>query len=1003
MTISPASPASPGTTATELNLLEYSRLVDLESERFVVLDDPRELTIVEAGLLDLFSVPLEGGTARGRWNFVGRVEKGGVIPGGPTGPRHGLIGRPGVGSRVSTVPAGLLKQYARTIEPPVAPEPYAGRHSGDGGPDRTPRDVGTCVLGRCDVIRGLDKVIVTLAKSMRRQLPPRQFTPISPRTQVSAAAGEAIRSVNGVLWVDVIEGTVEMADGMAGKIGKGDQVCLTERDWLVAAEDCVLVGRPTEDLLDADELWARLIVSTARTLYTMDRRVERRNNDERAAITARRSLDDQTMTRTAQRFETVIRDTDSRLRLGDVAVDSPALVAMRLVAGRLGFEAREPIAGSATTRDVDAIQAIANASGARARSIRLEGAWWKRDFGPVIGYRRATSEPVALLRVGPRYVMADGSRTRAVTPALAKELTNKASVVYPPFSPKIRTIGGLLRFGLSGNRPDLWRFAAMAIFVAGIGLLVPIMTGTVLGTFVAQARRDFVVEGSLLVIASAFAVAALSVVQNISILRIESRTTEKMQAGMWTRLLTLPASFFQRMSTGELATRVLGVNAAQEMLSGVVTTATVGLINALANLILVWFIDVRLALLATGLLVIAIVVAAVAGLIDLRQQKLVYECEQRIAARVFQLLTAVPKLRVAAAEDRAFSVWVKEFAEERDLAAKSRRTQNRLAVFNAGFPIACSIVIFALVGGPMRDTLSVTTFLSFFAAFSLLIASSLQFTGAAITATTIVPMFQHLGPIIAEAPEISVDKADPGDLSGRISLAKVSFRYEDGPLVLDNVSITVDEGDFVAIVGPSGSGKSTILRLLLGFEMPSNGTVLYDGQDLSELSVTAVRRQCGVVLQNGALMAGDIKTNIIGSTTYTVDDAWEAAEMAGIAADIKAMPMDMNTVLSEGANVLSGGQRQRLMIARSLIGRPRIVLFDEATSALDNPTQKLVAESVAKLNATRVVIAHRLSTIAEADRIIVLDRGKVVQEGTYEQLMQDENGTFAKLARRQMS
>nr|MDA8324111.1 ATP-binding cassette domain-containing protein [Actinomycetota bacterium] len=221
---------------------------------------------------------------------------------------------------------------------------------------------------------------------------------------------------------------------------------------------------------------------------------------------------------------------------------------------------------------------------------------------------------------------------------------------------------------------------------------------------------------------------------------------------------------------------------------------------------------------------------------------------------------------------------------------------------------------------------------------------------------------------------------------------------EDAPLVLNDVTITAEPGEFVAIVGPTGCGKSTILRLLLGFERPSAGSVLYDGQDLAELDVAAVRRQCGVVLQNGALLAGDIQANIIGSTTHSADDAWAAARMAGIADEIAAMPMGMHTVVSEGSSTLSGGQRQRIMIARALVSRPRMIFFDEATSALDNPAQQVIAESTRRLNATRIVIAHRLSTVSEADKIIVLDGGQIVQQGTYDDLIADHDGVFARLA-----
>jgi len=218
---------------------------------------------------------------------------------------------------------------------------------------------------------------------------------------------------------------------------------------------------------------------------------------------------------------------------------------------------------------------------------------------------------------------------------------------------------------------------------------------------------------------------------------------------------------------------------------------------------------------------------------------------------------------------------------------------------------------------------------------------------------------------------------------------------------LDDVSIDVNPGEFVAIVGPSGSGKSTVVRMLLGFAKPVSGAVLYDGQDLGELDLSAVRGQCGVVLQAGALMAGDMRANISAGGNYSDDDLWEAAEMAGLADDIRAMPMGLATVVNESSQGLSGGQVQRLMIARALVNRPRFVIFDEATSALDNPTQRIVADATRALNATRIVVAHRMSTIIGADRIYVMDGGTIVQQGTHEELMADEDGLFAQLARRQ--
>ena len=951
--------------------------------RHLVLDDPGRVLLVDRGAVDLFAVLLEDGVPTGRWTFLCRVGAGTLTTGSPTGPRHGIVARPVLGAVVSLLPTAHLERLSAT------------------GPDRVlPDERHQHVVEQC--LTGLETGITALAGALRDSLPPRGFVPLDTGGSTRLGKGEALRSVDGVHWVRIEDGSVEMPEGVDGELTVGQEICVTERDWLVGVPPAVVTAVSPRHLLEQGRLWERLVVHSGLVLFTVDRRVERQRATEQELITVRQHRDAGTLAESARGFETVLRDTAARVRLADVAADPPILAAARLVASHQGFRVREPVAGNGHDRNLDRLQAIALASGVRTRSIRLDGHWWRKDLGPMVGYRKG-ADAVALLPVGGRYVLAEGGTVRPLTAALAGELANKATVLYQPLPAAVGTVAGLLRFGLRNNRRDLWMFSGMAALVAVIGLLVPIMTGAVLGTFVAHAERNLIVEGSLVVIGSAMAVAALSVVQNIAVLRIESRSSSAMQVGVWTRLLSLPASFFSGYSTGELGTTVLGVSAAQETLSGMMTTATLGLLTGLANLVLVYFYNLRLALLATVLVAFGGLFGLLAGRVEIRWQRRLYAHEQEMSSRVFQFLTAVPKLRVTAAEDRVFGVWSKEFSRGRSLAASSRRVQNAVTTFNAGFPLICSIIIFAVIGGPMRGQVSIPVFLSFFTAFNLLIASSLQFTSAAVTAMGVVPMLEKLRPLLEQLPEVDENKADPGDLSGRLGLSHVTFRYgTDGPPVLEDVTLAVEPGEFVALVGPSGSGKSTVLRLLLGFERPKSGTVLYDGQDLAELEISAVRRQCGVVLQHGALLAGDIKANIIGSSNHTVDDAWAAAEMAGISEDIAAMPMGMNTVLSEGTSTLSGGQRQRLMIARALVSRPRIVFFDEATSALDNPTQSMVTESTRRLNATRVVIAHRLSTVAEADRIVVLDQGRVVQQGRYEELLADSDGLFARLANSQM-
>jgi ATP-binding cassette subfamily C protein len=324
------------------------------------------------------------------------------------------------------------------------------------------------------------------------------------------------------------------------------------------------------------------------------------------------------------------------------------------------------------------------------------------------------------------------------------------------------------------------------------------------------------------------------------------------------------------------------------------------------------------------------------------------------------------------------------------------------------YPIISMAVLFAVIVWVLEATkptsgFSVGSFVSFNGAFGQFLAGVLGLVGALNTIVAVVPLYERLRPILEAPSETKADSATPGVMGGEVRLSHATFRYNpEGPPTLDNVSLKIASGEYVAFVGASGSGKSTILRLVLGFEQPESGAVYLDGLDLATLDLRAMRRQIGVVLQSGRLQAGSIFENIVGAAPLTMDDAWEAARLAGLASDIEAMPMGLHTVLSEGAQGISGGQRQRLLIARALVRKPRLLILDEATSALDNRTQAAVKETLDKLNVTRIVVAHRLSTITDVHRIFVFDQGRLIETGGYKELL-ERGGHFAALARRQLT
>jgi ATP-binding cassette subfamily C protein len=431
---------------------------------------------------------------------------------------------------------------------------------------------------------------------------------------------------------------------------------------------------------------------------------------------------------------------------------------------------------------------------------------------------------------------------------------------------------------------------------------------------------------------------------------------------------------------------------------------------SLLNLALLFYYSWKLALVAVAVAVVAIAITTLSGVFLVRKVRPLLEVKGNIFGQTVQLINGISKLRVAGAEERGFAAWSKNYSRQIKLELSTQNVEDLVALFNTVMPTLTSGILFWFTIKLLEEAqttggigLTIGAFLAFNSAFGTFIKGATDVSNTVTNALQVVPQWKRAQPILETIPEVDLSKADPGKLMGRIVVDHITFRYrQDGPLTLDDVSLYAEPGEFIALVGGSGSGKSTLFRLLLGFETAEDGTIYYDGQDLSGLDVDAVRRQLGVVLQAGRITSASIFDNIASGARITLDEAWEAARMSGFADDVAAMPMQMHTVISEGGGNLSGGQRQRLLIARALVLKPRILLFDEATSALDNRTQAIVSESLDKLQVTRMVIAHRLSTIRNAHRIYVLDCGRVVQQGSFEELASQE-GLFAQLMQRQMA
>jgi ATP-binding cassette subfamily C protein len=689
----------------------------------------------------------------------------------------------------------------------------------------------------------------------------------------------------------------------------------------------------------------------------------------------------------------------------DLPDGTPLFVAASAVARARGIEVRRP---APTADDDDAsVEAIARASGFRVREVLLHDRWWREDAGPLLGFRREDRAPLALLPVGRgRYEALDPTtrRREPIDAAAASAIDPGAFTFYRPFPDRAGERSELLRFALHGRGRDLGYVLAMAVLATLAGMVAPVATAVLIDHAIPDADLGTLGHLALALAAAAFGLTMFRWAQGIALVRFETAADADTQSAVWDRLLRLQLSFFRDYSSGDLESRVTAVSRIRSYLGGGALRTLFGGVALLLNFFLLLYWSAALTTVAVAVAVLSAAVTIASGVAILSYTRRILARQGNLSGLMVQLIQGAAKLRVAAAEERAFAAWARSYGALVDLELRRNRLVDAVAVANGLLSTLSTVALFAIASATFRDPAtapSVGVFLAFFAAYGAFLAAVTSVSETITDVLAIEILRERVQPILAARPEVDRRKASPGVLAGRVEMDRIAFRYgPDTPLVLDDVSLRCGAGEFVALVGPSGSGKSTILRLLLGFESPASGSIFFDGQELSGLDVHAVRRQMGVVLQTGRISAGSIYENVIGGARASLDDAWEAARAVGFAEEIEAMPMGMHTVVSEAGGNLSGGQRQRLLLARALVHRPRILLLDEATSALDNRTQAVVSGSLERLSITRIVIAHRLSTVRQADRIYVIEAGRVVESGTFDELAA-AGGTFSRLMRRQ--
>ncbi|GAA1147160.1 hypothetical protein GCM10009664_13970 [Kitasatospora gansuensis] len=661
---------------------------------------------------------------------------------------------------------------------------------------------------------------------------------------------------------------------------------------------------------------------------------------------------------------------------------------------------------AAVSNSRDPLTALLRSAGVRYRPVTLPaGADGHGDpagtAGPMVGFAAEDGRPVALVPSPAgghrRYDPADPSGRGEVA------LQAGALLLYLPLPSGDLGPADLARFVLKvpGARRDLGRLTAAGLGAALLGLLVPLSAGVLMPQLLAADAHP--VRWLALLLGSAVLAAwLLVIVRNTAAIRLTGRVQSALEPAVWDRLLGHDARFFRDYTTGDLVHRANAVAQARAALSEVLVSAVLGAVFATSGLTVLLLVDAWLG----GLLLLAVL--AVTGLLLLlgrrrqRHESAVFELHGQLNGVLYGLLLGIDKIQTAGREIQAFARWAVPFAAQKRADAAAQRADAAAGALTAGLQ---PLLLAVLLAGAVLDGGTLPGHLMAAGVAAGQVAAALgQVTHAAASAYGIAPVLDRIRPILADAQPAQNDRqlTDPGELRGAVSLDRVTFRYPGTAApVLDGVSLHAAPGELVAVVGPSGAGKSTLVRLLLGFETPESGTVRYDGQDLAGLDARLVRRRLGVVLQHGRMLRGSLLENLAGSDPEVTEERiWEAAELAGIADELRALPLGLGTRVGEDAQGFSGGQVQRLLLARALVRRPAVLLLDEATSALDNATQLRVAEAVAGLDRTRVVIAHRLSTIRTADRIHVLSGGRLTASGTYDELL-GHDPLFTRLARLQ--
>ena len=716
-------------------------------------------------------------------------------------------------------------------------------------------------------------------------------------------------------------------------------------------------------------------------------------------IRERRNADQQLLEDSFIRIAGVVMGEKSAERIGDERIITKNSIDEIL---KYYHYKTTELPGSITNPD-EQLDYLLRPHGIMRRTVELKTGWYRDSYGPILAFKKESGTPVALLpgKINGNYFK-DASTGKNVRLSSKTEqlFDTEAICFYRPLPQRKLGIPDLLLYmKRCVTTSDILMIVFASIAVSGIGILIPRLTKALTGPVLASGKANALIGLAICIICVSLSSQILSSVSGMVSSRLESKTSLGVQASMMMRLMSLPVSFFRKYSPGELKSRSMSVNQLCSMLLGIVMTTGLTSLTSLLYVTQIFRFAPKLVVPSLTIVLITVGFSVMTTFIQIGINRRVMEHTAKESGMSYSMISGIQKIKLSGSEKRIFAKWLGVYADGAELTYNTPMFIRANSAISMGISLISTIVLYYLA---LNSGLTPSSYFAFTAAYGSLMGAFTALSGTAMTGAQIRPILEMAEPFLKTEPETQEKKEIITDLSGSLELNHVSFRYnEDSPYIINDLSLKIKAGEYVAIVGRTGCGKSTLMRLLLGFEKPEKGAIYYDSKDIEGIDLGSLRRKIGTVMQSSGLFQGDIYSNIVlTAPSLSVDEAWDAAEKAGIADDIRAMPMGMYTMVSEGGGGISGGQKQRLMIARAIAPKPKLLFFDEATSALDNKTQKQVSESLDAMGCTRVVIAHRLSTIRHCDRILVLDGGTIVEDGSYDALI-EKGGFFADLVARQ--